>query len=96
MIESFGNRLAEDLFKDRRSKAVRNFPQELVRIARRKLLYLHEVAELKDLRAPPGNRLEMLKGRWRGFHSIRINEQWRVVFRWKAGSASAVHIVDYH
>ena len=96
MISSFGNRLAEDLFDDRRSKAVRSFPQELIRIARRKLLYLHESAELRDLRMPPGNRLETMKGSWRGFYSIRINDQWRVVFRWHSGSASEVQIVDYH
>ncbi|MCZ8133042.1 MAG: type II toxin-antitoxin system RelE/ParE family toxin [Steroidobacteraceae bacterium] len=96
MIESFGNALAEDLFFDRRSKAVRGFPAELHRTARRKLLYLHDAADLSDLRVPPGNRLEALKGRWRGYHSIRINDQWRVVFTWTAGSARDVTVVDYH
>ena len=96
MIESFGNRLAEDLFYDRRSRAVRAFPQELRRAARRKLLYLHDAAELKDLRIPPGNRLEALKGVREGFHSIRINDQWRIVFRWRNGQAMEVEIVDYH
>ena len=96
MIESFGNRLTEDLFEDRISKAVRQFPPELRRAARRKLLYLHEAAELKDLQAPPGNRLESLKGDWKGFYSIRINDQWRIVFRWKDGNAYEVQIVDYH
>ena len=96
MIQGFGNRLAEDLFDDRLSAAVRRFPPELRRTARRKLLYLHEAAELRDLRVPPGNRLEALRGRWRGFHSIRINDQWRVVFRWKDGNAHAVQVVDYH
>jgi len=96
MIETFGNRLAEDLFTDRVSKAVRHFPPELRRAARRKLLYLHEAAELKDLQAPPGNRLEALKGIWRGFFSIRINEQWRIVFRWENGNAFEVQVVDYH
>ena len=96
MIESFGNALAEDLFDDKRTRATKAFPNELRRVARRKLLYLHDAAELKDLRAPPGNRLEGLKGNWKGFHSIRVNDQWRVVFRWKAGSASHVQIVDYH
>ena len=96
MIESFGNRLAEDLFYDKRSRETRTFPHELRRVARRKLLYLHDAAELKDLRAPPGNRLEVLKGSRKGFHSIRINDQWRVVFRWKNGQASDVEIVDYH
>ena len=96
MIQGFGNRLAEDLFDDRSSAAVRRFPPELRRAARRKLLYLHDAAELRDLRVPPGNRLEALRGRWRGFHSIRINDQWRVVFRWKDGNAHAVQVVDYH
>ena len=65
-------------------------------MARRKLLYLHDAAELRDLLAPPGNRLEALKGKWKGFHSIRINDQWRVVFRWKDSNAFEVHVVDYH
>ena len=96
MIESFGNRLAEDLFFDRRSRETRRFPPELLRAARRKVLYLHDAAELVDLRVPPGNRLEALKGRWKGFHSIRINDQWRVAFRWEHGSAFEVAVVDYH
>jgi len=96
MIETFGNALAEDLFDDRRTKATQAFPPELRRAGRRKLLYLHDAAELKDLRVPPVNRLEGLKGNWRGFHSIRINDQWRVVFRWERGNAFDVQIVDYH
>ena len=96
MIETFGNRLAEDLFLDRRSKATRAFPPDVLRIARRKLLYLHDAAELGDLRVPPGNRLEALKGRWSGYHSIRINDQWRVVFRWQSGQAFDVTVLDYH
>ncbi|MGK0223766.1 MAG: proteic killer suppression protein [Limisphaerales bacterium] len=96
MIESFGNRLAEALFYDKSSQATRAFPQELRRVARRKLLYLHDAAELKDLRVPPGNRLEPLKGNRKGLHSIRINDQWRVVFRWQNGQATGVEIVDYH
>lgn len=96
MIESFGNRLAEDLFDNRRSKAVLRFAPELLRAARRKLLYLHDASELSDLREPPGNPLEAMKGEWKGFHSIRINDQWRVVFRWDAGSAREVQIIDYH
>ena len=96
MIESFGNRLADDLFDDRNSRATRAFPPELRRVARRKLLYLHDVAELKDLRVPPGNRLEALKGNRKGFHSILINDQWRVVFRWQSGQTLDVQVVDYH
>jgi proteic killer suppression protein len=96
VIESFGNRLAEDLFFDRRSKATKAFPSDLLRAARRKLLYLHDAADLGDLRVPPGNRLEALKGRLSGFHSIRVNDQWRVVFRWQAGQAFDVSVVDHH
>jgi len=96
MIEVFGNALAEDLFDDKRSKATKAFPPELRRAGRRKLLYLHDASELKDLRVPPGNRLERLKGRWQGFYSIRINNQWRVIFRWKSGNAFKVQVVDYH
>jgi proteic killer suppression protein len=96
VIQSFGNRLAEDLFDDRLSAVARRFPPDLKRAARRKLLYLHEAAELRDLRVPPGNRLEVLRGKWKGFHSIRINDQWRVVFRWQGGNAFNVQIVDYH
>ena len=96
MIESFGNRLAEDLYFDRQSRATRVFMPELRRIARRKLLYLHDAVTLKDLRVPPGNRLEALKGNYKGMHSIRINEQWRIVFRWQNGNAFDVEVMDYH
>jgi len=95
MIQRFGNRLAEDLFYDRTSKDVRQFPPELQRTARRKLLYLHDAGDLVDLRLPPGNRLEALKNKMFGFHSIRINTQWRIVFRWKSGNALDVQVVDY-
>ena len=96
MIETFGNALAEDLFDDKRTKATRAFPPELRRAARRKLLYLHDASELRDLRVLPGNRLESLKGSWKGFHSIRVNDQWRVLFQWKNGNAFDVRVVDYH
>ena len=96
MIETFGNALAEDLFDDRRTKATRSFPSELHRIGRRKLLYLHDAGELKDLGVPPGNRLERLKGNRKDFHSIRINDQWRVIFRWVGGNAFDVQVLDYH
>lgn len=96
MIKSFGNQLAEDLFNDKKkTKALRKFPAELHRVARRKILYLYDAAELNDLKVPPGNKLEALKGDLRGFHSIRINDQWRVIFTWDSG-ASEVQIVDYH
>ncbi len=96
MIQGFGNRLAEDVYHDRQTQVKRKFPPELYRVARRKLLYIHDAAQLRDLRVPPGNRLEALKGDWKGFHSIRINGQWRVVFRWQDGHADEVQVVDYH
>jgi proteic killer suppression protein len=96
VIEAFGNTLAEDLFDDKRTKATRSFPPELRRAARRKLLYLYDAAELGDLAVPPGNRLERLKGRWKGLHSIRINDQWRVIFRWRSGNAFEVQVIDDH
>ena len=95
MIQAFGNALAKDLFYDKQSKATRLFPPELHRTARRKLLYLHDAADMKDLRIPPGNQLESLKGKWKGFHSIRINDQWRLVFQWSGGHAYGVQIIDY-
>jgi proteic killer suppression protein len=65
-------------------------------VARRKLLYLHRARKLDDLRVPPGNRLEALRGDRRGQHSIRINDRWRICFRWHDGDAHGVEIVDYH
>ena len=96
MLTSFANQLAEGLFYDKKSRETRRFPNELRRVARRKLLYLHEAANLSDLKVPPGNRLEALKGNLRGYYSIRINDQWRLVFRWSNGQAESVKIVDYH
>jgi len=96
VIETFGNALAEDLFDDRTTRVTRSFPPELRRAARRKLLYLHDAAELSDLAVPAGNCLERLKGKSEGLHSIRINDQWRVVFRWSGGNALEVQVVDYH
>lgn len=96
MIVSFANKLAEDLFEDKKSKEVRSFPNELHRAARRKILYLHDAAELVDLKVPPGNKLEALKGDRAGYHSIRINSQWRIVFRWNNGNAEDVSVEDYH
>lgn len=95
MIISFKGQLAEDLFFDRKTGASRRFPAELREVARRKLQYLNAADGLADLRVPPGNRLEALKGDLAGCHSIRINDQWRVVFRWDQG-ARDVRIIDYH
>lgn len=96
MGTSFGNTLAEDLFHGLASKAVRSFPAELRRGAERQLQYLNAAKVLADLKVPPGNRLEALKGDLKGFYSIRINDQWRIVFRWDNGGAEDVKVVDYH
>jgi toxin HigB-1 len=95
MIKSFGNKIAQGLYNDKRSKGLSKFPSELRRVARRKILYIHDADQLIDLKVPPGNRLEALKGDLKGYHSIRINDQWRVVFKWNGG-AEEVQVVDYH
>jgi proteic killer suppression protein len=95
MIRGFGNRLAEDLWFDRQTAATRQFPPELRASARRKLQFLNAAARLTDLRVPPGNRLKALRGELAGFHAVRINDQFRVVFRWRDGAVD-VQIVDYH
>ena len=74
----------------------KKLPSDLQRIAARKLKLLNDAAELNDLRVPPANRLEALKGARRGQHSIRINNQWRICFRWISGNATDVEIIDYH
>jgi proteic killer suppression protein len=96
MIRSFGNQLADDFFNDRSTKATRGFPSELRRVAQRKLQYIHAAVKLQDLAIPPGNRLEALKGNLKGYHSIRINDQWRITFKWEDNAVSEVTIVDYH
>lgn len=92
MIKTFHDKDTEALFKDRPSRRFR----AIERIARRKLLILHGANTLQDLRIPPGNRLEGLSGNREGQHSIRINDQWRICFKWHDGSAYGVEIVDYH
>ncbi|HLG01735.1 MAG TPA: type II toxin-antitoxin system RelE/ParE family toxin [Acidimicrobiia bacterium] len=96
MIASFAEAATEALFHGERGKAIRKLPPEIRSAAIRKLDMLNAVKELSDLRAPPGNRLEALKGDLKGKHSIRVNERWRIVFRWESGDAHDVQIVDYH
>jgi toxin HigB-1 len=96
MIGSFGNKLAHDLFNDLSSTERRRFPAELHRVARRKLFYLNEADQLSDLKVPPGNRLEALKGDLKNFYSIRINDQWRIIFKWSEGQVLEVSVLDYH
>ena len=92
MIESFACAETEQIF---RGEVSRRLPTDIQRTARRKLLQLDAATQLQDLRVPPGNRLEPLKGGRTGQHSIRINDQWRICFRWESG-AHEVEIVDYH
>ena len=97
MIKSFKDKGTEDVFNDRRSRAARRAcPEQIWRVARRKLEQIDSVEDLRLLGIPPANHLEALKGDRKGFHSIRINEQYRVVFRWTAAGAEEVEIVDYH
>ncbi len=92
MIRSFRDADVERLHG---GEAVRRF-RAIERVARRKLVVLDAAERLDDLRAPPGNRLEALRGDRAGQHSIRINDQWRICFRWRDGAADDVEIVDYH
>ena len=93
MIASFGDARTERLFDGER---VKGFPQELLKVAWRKLDMLNRAHTLEDLRIPPANHLEALTGDLRGFHSIRVNDRWRLVFRWRGGNAEEVRLVDYH
>lgn len=93
MIASFADEETEKIFKGRVS---RKLPPAIQRTARRKLLYLEDAVDLRDLRSPPGNRLELLHGDRAGQYSMRINEQWRICFYWQDSRAHQVKIEDYH
>jgi proteic killer suppression protein len=93
MIASFADRRTEELFQ---RGVVKGIDTRIQRVALRKLRMIDAAAVLDDLRVPPGNRLEALKGTLAGKHSIRVNEQWRIVFEWSNGQAHRVSIVDYH
>ncbi|MGN2243896.1 type II toxin-antitoxin system RelE/ParE family toxin [Frateuria sp. GZRR33] len=92
MIRNFADREAEKIWDGTPSR----LPGDIQPVARRKLRMLNNALNLDDLRIPPANRLEALKGGRKGQHSIRINDQWRLCFRWKDGDAYDVEIVDYH
>jgi toxin HigB-1 len=96
VIAGFGDRRTEEIFHGESSSKTRKFPPDLLPIARRKLDMINAAHFITDLKAPPGNRLEALKGDLAGFHSIRINDQFRIIFRFKDGQASEVRIMDYH
>lgn len=93
MLKSFRDKETEKIFERRFST---KFPKNIQHLARRKLVMLHATPELNALRIPPGNRLKALKGDRKGRHSIRINDQWRICFKWKVGDAYDVEITDYH
>ncbi len=93
MILSFACAETERLF---RAEMTRRFPPALQRSARRKLLALHAATEVRQLAVPPGNRLEARKGDRKGQYSIRVNDRWRICFRWESANAHDVEIVDYH
>ena len=93
MIISFRNKETRKIWEGER---IRGLPGELQEIARRKLRMLNNSINLTDLKVPPSNRLEKLKGNYQNFYSIRINEQWRIIFQWNNGNAEQVEVIDYH
>jgi proteic killer suppression protein len=90
---SFGSKETEKVWEGERS---RKLPLETQKIGRRKLRMINNSVDIEDLRIPPANRLEKLSGNLKEFHSIRINKQWRIIFKWKQGNALEVQITDYH
>jgi proteic killer suppression protein len=93
MIISFGNSETEQVWLGNR---VKKLPIEIQNIGRRKLRIINNSVDIADLRIPPANRLEKLSGKLKDFYSIRINDQWRIIFKWNSGNASEVEIIDYH
>lgn len=93
MITSFGSKETKRIWEGER---VKGLPNDLQEIARRKLRMLNNSHSLTDLQIPPSNRLEKLKGNLKDYYSIRINDQWRIMFKWNNGNALEVEIVDYH
>jgi len=93
MIISFGNSETEQVWLGNR---VKKLPMEIQNAGRRKLRMLNNSVDIADLRIPPANRLEKLSGKLKGFYSVRINDQWRIIFKWNAGNAFEVEIIDYH
>jgi proteic killer suppression protein len=93
MLISFGDKDTKKIWEGER---VRGLPTEIQEIGRRKLRMLNNSQDLNDLQIPPSNRLEKLKGNLKDFYSIRINDQWRIIFKWNNGNAEQVEIIDYH
>ena len=93
MIVSFGSKDTEKIWK---GEQIKGLPSEIQETARRKLRMINNSLNINDLKVPPANRLEKFKGMQKEFHSIRINDQWRIIFKWSNGNASEVEIIDYH
>jgi proteic killer suppression protein len=93
MLTSFGNKDTQKIWEGERVKVL---PAEIQEIARRKLRMLNNSQNLTDLMIPPSNRLEKLKGTLKNFYSIRVNDQWRMIFKWNNGNAEEVELIDYH
>ena len=93
MINSFGNKETRKIWEGER---IRGLPVEIQEIGRRKLRMLNNSQNISDLMVPPSNKLEKLKGKLKSFYSIRINDQWRIIFQWKNGNAEQVEVIDYH
>lgn len=96
MIRSFGDKGTENLFHGTRSKETLKYPGDVVRVAIRKLDVLNGANELRDLAAPPGNRFKALGGDLKGFQSIRVNNQWRIIFKWEPKGPGDARLTDYH
>jgi len=96
LIVSFGDPTTQALFHGSPKKDFKSIPPDIHAVATRKLDMLNAASTLGDLRSPPGNRLEALVGTLDGFHGIRVNDQWRIVFRWQGSNAFEVQIIDYH
>ena len=96
MIVSFGDKATGDLFGRRNTKRLQRLPPDILRRALRRLVELDAAVSLDDVAAVPGNRLEKLSGSLRGYHSVRVNEQWRIIFQWSEGNAYEVSLTDYH
>jgi len=96
VIQSFGDETAADLFRERNTRAARRIPRAIWRVVQRKLKMLDVAVRLEDLAIPAGNRLERLRGDRADRHSVRINDQYRMTFRWGQGHAHEVRIEDYH
>ncbi|MFK5926150.1 MAG: type II toxin-antitoxin system RelE/ParE family toxin [Desulfuromusa sp.] len=96
IISSFGDKLTKALYHGTANKVLRRLPPEIAKRALNKLDMINGAHDVLDLRSPPGNRLEALHSDLAGMFSIRVNDQWRVVFRWQDGNAYEVHLTDYH